>query len=171
MKKTMTINEMILNTLTTKMTKEPKYRKELESLGVEIVPSAGWSSYEYWGIKIDTPENRNYFLTVSKNFLKRKAIFTVGTGICEWDDERRTKIDWFNFIKTHGMRIRSRKLYTNKTHEAMWVLKTARKHEENAESYRLKAEEMRKNMCKEFELAVGYKKRLKELFPNFNVDK
>lgn len=68
---TMTINEMIYKTLTTKMTKEPKYRKELEALGLEIVANNWSDCYNYWLVR--NPVTRRE-LVINKDYGNKKNI-------------------------------------------------------------------------------------------------
>ena len=68
----MTVNEMIYKTLTTKITKEPKYREVLEALGYELDKDHDWSYYDYWGIKM-AEDNR--VLVISQNRNKERALF------------------------------------------------------------------------------------------------
>ena len=62
-----TINEMIYNTITTKIEKTPKYKKELEALGYTLNNTHDWSAYRYWGI--DSPKG---ILLISKDYGGKK---------------------------------------------------------------------------------------------------
>lgn len=171
-----TVNEMILATLTTKMTKEPKYRKQLEDLGIQIVDSEDWSDYDYWAIRLKANNKPGYLLlVVSRDYAKVKGIFATGAKICNWKGDKIHKIDWFNFIKVHGMRIDYQgyvnSLYNNKFHEAFWLLTNNRIYEDFAEQEAQKEKEARKARIQYIERIRSNKERLKELFPNYDVNK
>ena len=176
MKKTMTINEMILNTLTTKLTKKPKYKKELEELGIQIVDSENWSNYGYWAIRLEATNKSGYLLlVVSKDYAKVKGIFATEAKICNWEGDKIHKIDWFNFIKVHGTRIDypnfANSIFSNKVHEAIWLLKHNKVYDELAEVEARKEEEARKAKIRYIGQIHSNKERLKELFPNYDVSK
>ena len=90
----LTVNEMIYKTLTTKITKEPKYRNELEALGYELVSDHNWSTYDYWGIR--TLEN-NSVLLISKSYGGKKMLYRTTHHIQTKDIQ---KVDFENLIKT-----------------------------------------------------------------------
>lgn len=72
---TITVNDMIRNTLLTKLTKEPKYKLVLEAMGYELVDE-GWSEYNNWQIRLKgtTPEQVGV-LCISKGRGNRAGIF------------------------------------------------------------------------------------------------
>lgn len=72
--KKLTANEMIYRTLTTKLTKEPKYKKELEDLGL-IIFNSNWSSMNYWAVK--NPVNDRY-LVISKDLGNKTRLYKEG---------------------------------------------------------------------------------------------
>ena len=72
--KKLTANEMIYRTLTTKLTKEPKYKKELKDLGLEIFNSH-WSSMDYWAV--ENPVNGRY-LVISKDYADKTRLYKEG---------------------------------------------------------------------------------------------
>lgn len=72
--KNLTANEMIYRTLTTKLIKEPKYKKELEDLGLVIFDSH-WSSMDYWAVK--NPVNDRY-LVISKDLGNKTRLYKEG---------------------------------------------------------------------------------------------
>ena len=90
----MTVNEMIYKTLTTKITKEPKYREVLEALGYELDKNHDWSYYDYWGIKM-AEDNR--VLVISQNRNKERALFKTFKSVPTKDIK---KVDFVNLIKT-----------------------------------------------------------------------
>lgn len=91
---TITINEMIYKTLTTKTTKEPKYKKELEALGLEIIVD-GWSGYyNYWSIRNPLTDRE---LVISKDYAGRKNIFNPYDSIAK-DSHHIQKIDFLGYL-------------------------------------------------------------------------
>lgn len=91
---TITINEMIYKTLTTKTTKEPKYKKELEALGLEIIMD-GWSGYyNYWSIRNPLTDRE---LVISKDYAGRKNIFNPYDSIAK-DSHYIKKIDFLDYL-------------------------------------------------------------------------
>lgn len=91
---TITINEMIYKTLTTKMTKEPKYRKELEALGLEIVENDWSSCYNYWLVRNPTTGRE---LVINKDYGNRKNIFNPYDSIAK-DSHHIQKIDFLGYL-------------------------------------------------------------------------
>lgn len=67
----MTTNEMIYKTLTTKTTKEPKYKSVLEDMGFTIYDS-GLSDYGYWAVKF---EATGRVLVISKDRSNKRGLF------------------------------------------------------------------------------------------------
>lgn len=90
-----TINEMIYNTLTTKKTKEPKYKKVLETLGYSLNNTHDWSEYDYWGI--DSPGG---ILLISKDYGGKKRLYLTATPINNAVKERIRLVDFENLLKT-----------------------------------------------------------------------
>ena len=91
----MTINEMIYKTLTTKITKEPKYKDALEALGYELVKDHDWSEYDYWGIRI---EEDNKILLISKGKDNKRHLYKTASYVKTKDI---TKVDFANLIRTN----------------------------------------------------------------------
>lgn len=91
---TMTINEMIYKTLTTKMTKEPKYRKELEALGLEIVINDWSDCYNYWLVRNPATGRE---LVINKDYSNRKNIFNPYNSIIEEGHDIK-KINFFGYL-------------------------------------------------------------------------
>lgn len=94
MAKKLTVNEMIYNTLTTKITKEPKYKEVLEALGYELNKDHDWSAYDYWGIKM---AERNLILLISKGRDNKRHLYKTATFVHTKDI---AKVDFENLIKT-----------------------------------------------------------------------
>lgn len=91
----MTVNEMIYKTLTTKITKEPKYKDALEKLGYELSKDHDWSSYDYWGIKM---AEDNKVLVISKGRDNKRYLFKTAFRVRTNDI---AKVDFENLIKTN----------------------------------------------------------------------
>lgn len=66
-----TVNDMIYNTLTTKGSKEPKYRNVLEAFGYTLTNQHDWSEYDYWGIKCADGS----VLVISKTYGNERGLF------------------------------------------------------------------------------------------------
>lgn len=96
--KKLTVNEMILKTLTTKITKIPKYKEILENLGYELNNTHKWSSYNYWGINV--PKSK-LVLNISKCYGK-KYIFVSGMTVENFNKAK--LFDFVNFLKVKGER-------------------------------------------------------------------
>lgn len=77
MKKKITVNEMILNTIWTKMPKEPKYKSILEQLGYEVFDN-DWSSQKYWAVREKGDKGEG--VCVSKDYENTTAYF--GGSVC-----------------------------------------------------------------------------------------
>ena len=90
----MTVNEMIYKTLTTKITKEPRYKDALEKLGYELVKDHGWSEYDYWGVKM-AEDNR--ILLISKGRDNKRHLYKTASHVQTKDI---TKVDFEKLIKT-----------------------------------------------------------------------
>lgn len=90
-----TINEMIYNTITTKIEKTPKYKKELEDLGYTLNNTHDWSAYRYWGI--DSP---NGILLISKDYGGKKRLYLTATPINNAVKEKIRFVDFENLLKT-----------------------------------------------------------------------
>lgn len=104
MKKVLTVNEMIYKTLTTKETKVPKYKAILEALGYELVKDHGWSTYDYWAIKL---KEDNRILVISTGYDKKKRLYKTASAIKTKDI---TKVDFVNLIKINRSETRAWKL-------------------------------------------------------------
>lgn len=94
MAKKLTVNEMIYNTLTTKITKEPKYKEILEALGYELIKDHDWSVYDYWGIRM---VEGNRVLLISKGRDNKRHLYKTFSFVNTKDI---TKVDFENLIKT-----------------------------------------------------------------------
>lgn len=90
----MTVNEMIYKTLTTKITKEPKYKEPLEALGYELVKDHDWSTYDYWGIKM---AEGNRVLLISKGRDNKRHLYKTFSAVRTKDI---TKVNFESLIKT-----------------------------------------------------------------------
>lgn len=66
-----TVNDMIYNTLTTKGSKEPKYRNVLEAFGYTLTNQHDWSEYDYWGIQCADGS----VLVISKTYGNERGLF------------------------------------------------------------------------------------------------
>lgn len=93
----MTTNEMILKTLTTKVTKEPKYKSILEDMGFTIYDS-GCSHYNYWAIKC---EATGQTLVISRDRGNRRGLFDP-YNLIKYDNKENdiSKIDFVGYLRT-----------------------------------------------------------------------
>lgn len=66
-----TVNDMIYDTLTTKDSKEPKYRNILEAMGYTLTNQHDWSDYDYWGIQCADER----VLVISKTYGNKRGLF------------------------------------------------------------------------------------------------
>lgn len=89
----LTVNEMLYQTLHTKITKEPKYKEVLEALGYKLSKDHSWSSYDYWGIVAED----GTVVVISKTREGKKALFKTAHLI---HTNNITKVDLSNLIKT-----------------------------------------------------------------------
>lgn len=99
----MTVNEMIYDTLTTKATKTPKYKKILEALGYKLNSHHFSSYYNYWEIVLFEEANFKATLVISKSSRGKKSVF-ASLGIVKTSDI--SKIDFENLIKIHNKKDR-----------------------------------------------------------------
>lgn len=67
----MTTNQMIYKTLTTKVTKEPKYKSVLDDMGFTVFES-GLSHYNYWAIKCNETGRT---LVISRDRGNKRGLF------------------------------------------------------------------------------------------------
>ena len=93
----MTTNEMILKTLTTKVTKEPKYKSILEDMGFTIYDS-DCSHYNYWTIKC---EATGQILVISRDRGNKRGLFDPYSLIKHDNKENDiSKIDFVGYLRT-----------------------------------------------------------------------
>lgn len=87
-----TINEMILATLNTRMTREPKYKKELEKEGYVIFDST-WSSMGNWSVK---KKNIDTFVVRSRDYGNNIRYYRDCSDCIETNDIK--KVDFENLL-------------------------------------------------------------------------
>ena len=93
----MTTNEMIFKTLTTKVTKEPKYKSILKDMGFTIYDS-DCSHYNYWTIKC---EATGQILVISRDRGNKRGLFDLYSLIKHDDKENDiSKIDFIGYLRT-----------------------------------------------------------------------
>ena len=93
----MTTNEMIFKTLTTKVTKEPKYKSILEDMGFTIYDS-DCSHYNYWTIKC---EATGQILVISRDRENKRGLFDPYSLIKHDNKENDiSKIDFVGYLRT-----------------------------------------------------------------------
>lgn len=97
--KMLTVNEMILKTLTTKITKTPKYKEVLETMEYTLNNTHDWSCYDYWGIEIP---GTDLILNISKDYRGKKRLFATAHPVSYCEDFK--KFDFVNFLKVRGQR-------------------------------------------------------------------
>ena len=95
------INKMILATLKTKRYREPKYRKELEDLGLFLVNRDDISTYDYWGITT-YPDNMERILVISQDGHDVRILCDPFHTIAKRDQIE--KVDLWNFLQVHWER-------------------------------------------------------------------
>ena len=96
------INQMLLATMKTKTSKEPKYRKELEHFGIHLVSDPDISTYGYWGVTV-YPESMHRTLVISQDCRGARALFDPFTRIAGRDQIE--KVDLWNLLNLHWERI------------------------------------------------------------------
>lgn len=87
----LTINEMILKTISTKLNKEPKYKEILEAMGYTIFDS-GWSDYNNWSVK---NKETNRLVVLSRGYDNKKRLYSGGSYIRTNDFK---KVDYVGFL-------------------------------------------------------------------------
>ena len=89
----MTTNEMIYKTITTKMSKEPKFKAVLEDMGFEILDT-NWSDYDYWGIKC---RDTGVMIVLSRGYDNKRRLYKNGTHAVKTKEIK--KIDFANMLR------------------------------------------------------------------------
>lgn len=94
----MTTNQMIYKTLTTKVTKEPKYKSVLEDMGFTVFES-GLSHYDYWAVKCDKTGRT---LVISKDRGNKRGLFDP-YSLIKHDGKNNDilKVDFAGYLKKH----------------------------------------------------------------------
>ena len=95
-----TVNDMIYNTLTTKGSKEPKYRDILEAMGYVLTNQHDWSDYDYWGIECADGS----VLVISKTYGGKKGLFKTARLI---PTKNIKKVNFVGLIKSKRERFSS----------------------------------------------------------------
>ena len=113
----LTVNEMIYKTLTTKETKVPKYKEVLEALGYELVKDHGWSHYDYWAIQL---KEDNRILVISQGYDKKKRLYKTAQAVKSNDI---TKVDFANMINIDRS---ANRWYNNRTETNIQRYKNAK---------------------------------------------
>lgn len=90
----MTTNEMIMATIKTKLTKQPKYKSILEDLGY-IVYDSTWSYYNNWSVK--NPETGRTVL-LSKGYDNKKRLYDLCSSITH-KAKNINKVDLVGYLK------------------------------------------------------------------------
>ena len=93
----LTINEMILKTISTKLNKEPKYKEILEAMGY-IVFDSEWSSYNNWSVG---NKNNNRLVVLSKGYDNKKRLYGGGSPI-KTNDFR--KVDYVGYLNCNRIK-------------------------------------------------------------------
>lgn len=93
------INQMILDTLNTKEKREPKYRKELEELGIELLSGKNMSVYKNWVVRLKgTPIK----LVLSTTYGRQRAVFDAFSFIARGDNI--AKVDFWRLLHVRNKR-------------------------------------------------------------------
>ena len=95
--KSITVNEMIYKTITTKTNKEPKYKNVLEAMGYTVYNSS-WSEYDYWAVK---NEATNRMIVFSKGYDKKKRLYDEWRTIKDKDFKKVNLTGYLNCIREH----------------------------------------------------------------------
>lgn len=90
--KQITVNQMILNTLLTKLDKEPKYKEVLETLGYEIFDS-DWSSVGNWSVRLKGTDTNG--ICISRDRGGKRGYFKGS----KWLGKIDAPVDFANAIK------------------------------------------------------------------------
>lgn len=93
----LTINEMILKTISTKLNKEPKYKEILEAMGYIIFDSE-WSSYNNWSVG---NEDNNRLVVLSKGYDNKKRLYGGGSPIKTNDFK---KVDYVGYLNCNRIK-------------------------------------------------------------------
>ena len=112
----MTTNQMIYKTLTTKVTKEPKYKSVLEDMGFTVFES-GLSHYDYWAIKCNETGRT---LVISKDRGNKRGLFDP-YSLIKHDGKNNDilKVDFARCLKKHKY---SRSIKQSKYSELRWKI-------------------------------------------------
>lgn len=158
-----TINEMIYNTITTKVEKVPKYKKELEALGYTLNNTHDWSAYKYWGI--DTEKG---ILVISKDYGGHKRLYFTAFPVNGAKKEKIKLVDFVNLInkpqkdkrvpKTAVTRYKNLK---SELESREWLVNQYRK---DIEEMKRKIEEKQKTMALYEERAKETQQKIQEIF-------
>ena len=95
-----TVNDMIYSTLTTKSSKEPKYRNILEAFGYTLTNQHDWSDYDYWGIQCADGS----VLVISKTYGNERGLFKTAHLI---HTKNIKKVNFVGLIKSKRERFSS----------------------------------------------------------------
>lgn len=87
----LTINEMILKTISTKLNKEPKYKEILETMGYTVYDST-WSGYNNWTVR---NEKTNREIVFSRGYDGRKRLYDGSRNIKTYDFK---KVDYAGYL-------------------------------------------------------------------------
>lgn len=93
------INQMILDTLNTKEKKEPKYRKELEELGIELLSGKNMSAYKNWVVQLKGSPTK---LVLSRTYGRQRAVFDAFSFIAR--GENIAKVDFWRLLRVRNQR-------------------------------------------------------------------
>lgn len=166
MSKPLTVNEMIYKTLTTKITKVPKYKDVLEALGYILDKDHDWSVYDYWGIKM---AESNHTLLISKGYDNQRRLYKTATHV---ETKDISKVDFVNLIKTDRSATRwyNRRMPETKIQQYKGLKKSYRSDLSICESYKQKIikveeqlEEEKERLKHWEEIAAKDKNKLDEL--------
>lgn len=131
--KKLTLNEKIYATLTTKISKEPKYRKEIEELGYTLNKNHGMSCYNYWGINIGVNED---ILLISIDYNDKTRLYINYSAInANYGRNNIQKINFVDLLEKSRERKEKREVLfkirskENKLHKAINIKESIRKEE------------------------------------------
>ena len=165
---TITVNQMIYDTLKTKKSKTPKYYDVLTKMGYKLYNGDnGWSEYDYW--EIFTVDGD--FLNISRTKGGKRALFKSAHN-CNSADL--TKVDYERIINLSRKQQRQDFLDVrfpchSKNLQRYWKLKEdVRIHASLTESYTKKMQRIEKEYEDAKKSLEGWESRLEKSIDEFN---
>lgn len=129
----MTTNEMIYKTITTKLTKEPKFKSILEDMGY-VVYESEWSEYGNWTVK--NPKNGR-MVALSRSYDRKRGLYDGWKYIKDSTDGDIRKVNLVGYLgKEKISRQRVNAEYKNLRAKIKECKKNIKEQEDYLEFYR-----------------------------------